>query len=257
MRSYDRSKPLIFIHVPKSAGTSVRQVFGRWFGTGLLDHYFDEQRNLWPPVLDLERLHTPSAPVTVYGHFNRLRGFGVEHDYPQVRQFVTLLRDPYEAAVSAYFYLRQNGHEWHDQSRIPRQSLHRFLLETPPNILNHFPRPVTCDNYREQIEYFFVDVGVMAHLSESMRRIALRLGMPFEESMLPHVNATPRTQAPELDLRDVYRDMHPLEHEVYDHVAARFQPAVVDADALPYGLIVPPFAPGFGHGSGTRPAIDR
>jgi len=245
MRRYDRTRPLIFIHVPKAAGTSVRQVFGRWFGAGLIDHYFDEQRHQRPPLLDLDRLHAPHAPVAVYGHFNRLRGFGVEHDYPQVGQFVTLLRDPYEAAISAYFYLRQNGHDWHDQSRIPKDSLHRFLLDTPPNILNHFPRSVTRDNYRELIERFFIEVGVMSHLPESLRRIARRLGMPFESGMLPHVNATPRTQAPDFDLRDTYREMHPLEHEVYRYAASRFEPAT-RAASVPIRPLAVPRASWFG-----------
>jgi hypothetical protein len=80
------------------------------------------------------------------GHFNRQRGFGVEHDYPGVGQFVTLLRDPYDAAISAYHYLRRCGHDRHDQSRVPKDSLCRFLLDTPPNILNHLaPRALASD----------------------------------------------------------------------------------------------------------------
>jgi hypothetical protein len=228
---------LIFIHVPKAAGTSVKQVFERWFGTGLIEHYFDEQRHLRPAVLDLDRLHAKDAPVAVYGHFNRQRGFGVEHDYPGVGQFVTLLRDPYDAAISAYHYLRRSGHDWHDQSRVPKDSLYRFLLDTPPNILNHFPRIVTRDNFRELIEALFIEIGVMTHLSESVRRIAARLGMPFDDAMLPHANATPHAQAPDFDLRGIYREMHPLEHEVYHYAASRFEPTAAHAASMPIRLL--------------------
>jgi hypothetical protein len=224
---------LIFIHVPKAAGTSVKQVFVGWFGAGLIEHYFDEHRHLRPAVPDLDRLHTTDAPVAVYGHFNRQRGFGVEHDYPGVKQFVTLLRDPYDAAISAYHYLRRSGRDWHDQSRVPKDSLVRFLLDTPPNILNHFPRTVTRDNFRELIDRFFIEIGVMTHLSESVRRIAVRLDMPFDAAMLPHVNAAPQTQAPDFDLRGIYREMHPLEHEVYHYAASRFERAATHDASMP------------------------
>lgn len=32
MRNYDRSEPLIVIHIPKAAGSSAKQVFKRWYG---------------------------------------------------------------------------------------------------------------------------------------------------------------------------------------------------------------------------------
>ncbi len=223
MKDYDARRPLVFIHVPKAAGTSVRHVFRGWFGPGLYDHYFDERRGLRPTLPDLHG-RPPGVPVVVYGHFNRLRGFGVEHDLPWADQFVTILRDPYDAAVSAYHYVRRHGHDWQDQSRVPKADLRQYLLQTPPNLLNHFPRVVTHDNYREQIETWFVEIGVMSALDESLQRIARRLGLPYQPGTLPHDNATPRTPQPpaEPDLRDWYRERHALEHAVYDHVAARY-----------------------------------
>ena len=223
MKVYDRQRPLIFIHVPKAAGTSVRAVFGHWFGARLHEHYLDERSGLRPPVLDLGAHAADGNPPVVYGHFNRLRGFGVEHDYPQVDQFVTILRDPFEAAVSGFHYIKRNGHDWVDRTRVPQGSLRQYLLETPPNMLNHFPRVVTRENYREQIERFFVEVGVMSHLAESVRRIAVALGQPFDAAALPHVNATPRGEAADADLRDLYRERHHLEHQVYEYARARFE----------------------------------
>jgi len=225
MRAYDPRRPLIFIHVPKAAGTSVRAVFRQWFGAALHEHYFDEQQHRRPPVLDLDAIAAVGAPVAVYGHFNRLRGFGVEHDYPRVEQFVTILRDPYESAISHFHYLRRAGADWQDQSRIPQGSLRQYLLQTPPNILNHFPRVLTRENYREMIERDFVEVGVMEHLGESMRRIAAALGRRFDAAALPHVNATPRPGPVDEDLRALYRERHPLEHAVYDEALRRFQAA--------------------------------
>ncbi len=41
------------------------------------------------------------------------------------------------------------------------------ILNTKESMLNHFPRAVTMDNYREIIETLFIEIGVMEHLEES------------------------------------------------------------------------------------------
>ena len=173
-----------------------------------------------PVKHDLTALADPGRPLAIYGHFNRLRRFGVEHYYPEVTQFVTILRDPFELAVSNYFFIRKNGASWKDQARVPGADLRQFLRETPANILNHFPRTVTKDNYRDLIEEFFVEIGVMELLEMSLARIAAKLSKPFAPGLTPHLNATPRPPYP-ADLKDEYAERNPLEFEVYHYVLSR------------------------------------
>lgn len=222
MRPYDRSQPLIFIHVPKTAGTSVRTLFARWFEDGLLSHYIDEPTGALPPRRDLAALHSRRRPVAVYGHFNSLRGSGVAEYYPQVRQFVTILRDPFDAAISNYHFAQRVGHRWADASRVPRQGLRNYLLETPPNLLHHFPRPLTAANHRALLEEDFIEIGVMEQLHESLRRIAAKLDLPFDPRWLTHANATPRGEPDPQDLRPAHRERFPLEYAIYDEAAARY-----------------------------------
>lgn len=224
LKVYDRSLPLIVIHIPKAAGTSTREVFKRWFGSGLHEHYFNESRKKLPKRLNLEKIHSQKRPVVVYGHFNRLRGFGVEDYYPEVGQFVSILRDPFELAVSTYFYRLKIGDGWRDPAMVPKGDLAGFLRSTPPNMLNHFPRLVTRSNYREMIEEYFIEIGIMERLDESMRRIAMSLNMPFESSWLGHLNASERSEStlPLADLRSQYMQQNPLEFEVYEYVRSTF-----------------------------------
>ena len=112
MRSYDSNLPLFFIHIPKAAGTSTQKIFSTWFGTGLLKHYYDEYSGTMPQKYDINQIHSPETPVVVYGHFNRLRYFGVEHYYPNAQQFITILRDPLEATISHYFYSKKWASKW-------------------------------------------------------------------------------------------------------------------------------------------------
>lgn len=214
---------MIFIHIPKAAGQSTRELFRHWFlGGTLLEHYFDEPTGTPPIKHDLIARHTREQPIAVYGHFNRLRGFGVEDDYPYVTQFITILRDPFELGISSYHFIKKTGESWKDQSRVPKSGLYDYLMCTPPNMLNHFPRAVTHHNFRDLIEEFFIDIGIVERLSESLQRIATKLSMPFDPQTVPHRNATTRDQAIPPSLREEYVNRYPLEFEVYEYVRSRF-----------------------------------
>lgn len=223
---YDPDQPLIFIHVPKTAGRSVRDVFQGWFGAGLIRHYFDEPTGRMPEIHDIDARHSRAAPVCVYGHFNRDRGFGVEHSYPRARQFVTILRDPFDMVTSHYYFLRRTAGNWQDRSRMPGGSLAAYLETTRPNMLNHFPRPVTAENYRDIVEEFFVDIGCTEALVPSLTRIAHRLGQRFDPASLPHRNRSDRDDqdAAVQSLRALFRDRNPVECAVYDYARARLAP---------------------------------
>jgi hypothetical protein len=238
MRAYDPKQPLIFIHIPKAAGTATRKVFQDWYGTGFLKHYFNEQDGTLPPRHDIFKLHRRKRPVVVYGHFNRQRGFGVEDYYPAVRQFVTILRDPFELTISAYFYARQDWIDWKDPARIPREKLRDHLATARPNMLNHFPREMRLDNYRDIIEAYFVDIGIAEQLDPSMTRIAAKLGFRYDRNGLGPANTTPRDQAAPDDLREVFAENNRLEFEVYKYVRQRH-----DQQAAAAGLGLPRYLP--------------
>lgn len=235
MISYDENQPLIAIHVPKSAGTSVRKVFGRWFHpSAFFRHYHDEEKGRPPRKVDLREIGKPRLgrlgsmlnlrphPVCIYGHFPRARGYGIEELFPEVRQFVTILRDPFETAVSNYHYLRRVGERWVDRSHIPQTDLRSHLMNTPSTALDHFPRAVTAENYRSIIDEWFIDIGISEQLEESLRRIALKLGKKFDPVHLGRLNVTDRPgEAPD-ELKDLHRVANPLDYLVYEYVREKF-----------------------------------
>lgn len=79
VRDFDPEKPLIFLHIPKTAGISCRQIFEGWYGGNLLLHYFDEVTGSMPEVHDLSRGSVGGESVVVYGHFNRVRGLALKN----------------------------------------------------------------------------------------------------------------------------------------------------------------------------------
>lgn len=230
MRDYDCNLPLVIVHVPKTAGTSFGEILRGWYGHHLLPHYYNDATDEMPHRHDLAHMQSLGRPLAVYGHFNRMRGFGIEHYYPQVEQFVTILREPFDMAVSAYFFMRKNRAHWKDQSKIPSESLENHLLSTTATFLDFFPQKVTFDNYKEMIETRFIEIGITEHLGESIERIARKLNCEYKADSLPRLNVTERDQEIPGFLRDAFIERHPLAYAVYRYVADSY---IVEGSSLP------------------------
>ncbi|MDK3019095.1 hypothetical protein [Pseudodonghicola flavimaris] len=251
MIAYDPSRPLIFIHVPKCAGTSIRPIMQSWFGAGFHSHYIAPATGQYPDPVDFAT-QPVGVPQLVYGHFNARIGLGIPDQYPDVRQFVTILRDPLETAVSEYFYsLQQADPIWRRRPRaiaswirgggLSRQGrryrrekrnailafsgVEDFVLNYGSRILEHFPVKVTEQNYAEVIETRFVEIGVMENLAASMERIARALGKTGQLPDLPHVNRSGRHPDISAEVAAAFRETYALDYKVYDHVRARYEAA--------------------------------
>lgn len=222
MRNYDANLPLIVIHLPKTAGASIREVYKEWYSDGLLFHYFNEHTGEMPKRFDLDRMHSRERPIVVYGHFNRTRGFGVEHYYPNSEQFITILRDPFERAISGYFFVRKNSHNWKDQSRVPKDALRKHLINFKGSILNHFPCDIDIENYKEVIETQFIEIGTAEHLDESMLRISSKINKPYTRGSIKYLNATERDEEIPYDLREEFEAQRPLEYAIYYYVLEKY-----------------------------------
>ncbi|WP_417528774.1 sulfotransferase family 2 domain-containing protein [Marinomonas shanghaiensis] len=222
MLDYDKTQPLIFIHIPKTAGTSVRSIFEQWFGGELFFHYYIEALNEMPIRHNIfEKNHDQQAAV-VYGHFNRRRNFGVEDYYPNAKQFITLLRDPLETRISTYFYLQKVAHGWSKYPEPHDPDLQNYLRNNKSVMLNFFPRKVTFENYKEIIEKYFIEIGVVENIELSMENIATKLQKPYNNGMLERLNVTERDQSVTEELRNIFIESNELEYTVYNYVKSNY-----------------------------------
>jgi hypothetical protein len=96
--------PLVFLHIPKTAGVSVRSVISANFHADRIAHVMYEQcesRNHIEAVL--------KANDFVHGHFR----YELIHDMAHPRRLVTFLRNPVERSLSQYYFLRK-----HDPQKV-------------------------------------------------------------------------------------------------------------------------------------------
>ena len=223
MRPYDPNKPIIVSHIPKTAGTSVRELFAKWYGGNLLLHYKDGKR---PAKHDLVNPPIAGKPVAIYGHFTRNRGMGIEKYYPEVEQFVTIFREPLDRAISGYFFKTRDPimrRAFWGTSRLTldqyvSQRPNKFILSQHGRIDNFLPLGINRSNFKDVLHSHFVEVGVANKLSESMRRIAKKLGFEFDPNDLEHLNTSKRTAEVSHDAAAIFKKHHEFEYDIYNYV---------------------------------------
>lgn len=220
MKEYDKEKPLISIHVPKTGGTSLEQLLRNWFGTKLYLHYYDEKNNRPPETFPL------GPGICIHGHFNKQRHFGIQDYYPGIDQMITFLRDPFEILVSRYFDVKERekkGEAFRDGKPLRiTDDLDEYLEKETrepayhPNFLDYMPARMTAGNYKEIIHEYFVYIGVMENFQYSMERLAQRLNTTAVPPS--HLNRSERsyTYSPRYKMR--FMELHPLEYEIYYYV---------------------------------------
>lgn len=221
MKIYQSNKPLIFLHIPKTAGIACQSHFMNWYENGFFPHYYANQL---PPKQDLKQEVFRKQPSIIYGHFNAARGFGADQYYPAVDQFVTILRDPWERAVSGYFYLRKTNRLNAGSSDGGIESIEEFLMKGPDDsILNHHPKGCSIKNFKEIIEKYFVEIGITEKLEESLFRIAEKLGFNFDPSTLKEINKAPRDQEVPVHLKNEFMEKRALEYSLYEYVLSKYK----------------------------------
>jgi hypothetical protein len=227
---YDRGKPLISIHIPKCAGISFRLVLEKWYGKKLLLHYYDEEKKSMPKKYTLSTGISKKSfikGICIHGHFNLERDFGITDYYPDVDQFITMLRDPFEVHLSNFFYVKKRGDRAYRDGKIMKiardntYDLQRYLSETHSFLMLHFPEKINLQNYIDVIESKFVYIGIVEDFQSSIDNLAKKLG--FTPVTVTHENISERTETVSSDLKEEFIRGNPLEWKIYEYVLSRYR----------------------------------
>jgi hypothetical protein len=194
---------IIFVHIPKAAGTS----FAGWLGSAVgrdrvMQDYSDRpldpqsEMNVDPQGFLTRRVVTRLPPeiAAIRGHL-----WVKKYDNLEGARRITFIRQPLERAVSHYYY-------WLE---LPYQgnSLHRRLLDERPSLVDFARLPQMSGFYRD---FFFRDVdmdrfvfvGDYARLDREMDRLERILGLRGERTTFnvntsrPYLDAKQEALAP-------------------------------------------------------------
>ena len=223
MRIYDPQKPILYTHIPKCAGTSMRRVLAEWFGDGF--HKVNQEQNSQfgmqkLPTQDDEGNWLPDVRC-IQSHFHHGHGFGLPYFYPEIDQYITILRDPFDLMVSMYFFIKgrsRKGKFWFRgrpvdiSERYP--NIDSYLSTYPYWMFSHLPQNLTLANYRQQLESLFVYIGVYEDLQTSIDQLAIVLDQPTMQ--LPVSNASKYDENVPNHLREQFYRDYPLPKKIYD-----------------------------------------
>lgn len=237
MRTYDPSQPLLYTHIPKCAGSSVTRALRKWFGKQFHKLNQDEHRDIVLPRVETRDAQGNwlSNVKCIHGHFNHGRGSGLPYFYPELNQYFTIVRDPFDLAVSMYFFAKgrsRDGRFWFRGQSIDINQqfpdVESYVQSYPYWLFDHLPQDVTLENYEEKIRSKCIYIGVFEDLQTSIDNLATILG---KESMaLPFINVSKYDEQVPGNLREAFYEDYPLLKKIYD-LALRTYTHTVGIDA--------------------------
>ncbi|MCC6579289.1 MAG: sulfotransferase family 2 domain-containing protein [Phycisphaeraceae bacterium] len=239
---------MIFLHVPKTAGTSLSRIvrikIGLWPPANLLRHSLTFGHYQINPIEDrFEKIASlPAAQQRKIRFFQGHFGFGVHRFLPTPSYYVTMLRDPVERVISSYYQLRRGR----DQDALAKDmSLEEFVtcgknfgrfhvdngqvrsltgVDGNPN-----PAPFAgltrrdLDQALDNIRRHFAFVGLSERFDESLLLLRDILGWRSCYYAKANVgkNRKPREELPAAAI-EMIRRHNELDQALYDQVARRF-----------------------------------
>jgi hypothetical protein len=211
---------LIFLHLPKTGGTTLRSIVRRQYPRGVICET--------PPTPCLDLPAAERARVRVLqGHvpFGAHAWLAVPVDY------VTMLREPVDRLVSLYHYARHKpGNPLHPLARA--LSLRDFAASGHPETLDHQTRllsgrmddftPAALALAQENLATRFACFGTHARFDESLLLFRRRLGWGNVHYLRENVTQERQALAdvPRSTL-DLIRERNALDVELYAFASAR------------------------------------
>jgi hypothetical protein len=228
LRPPARTKAML-LHVPKTAGISVREVVARQYPGERCVFFYDHT-----PEGIAEARRAAARADAVYGHYS----FGFHEQLGVEGRYHTILREPIARVVSCYRH-----HERHDDSPYRRMIAEgmtlREMVESGTNHMlnNHMTRILGASTSVEpvfdralletalaNVESHFGVVGLTERLGDTMDALSRELGWrkPVE---LPRLNTAPEDRTFELDdaTLDAIHRFNALDIELYERMRTRFE----------------------------------
>ena len=230
LRPYDPQQPVVYTHIPKCAGTSVVRLLRDWFGKYYHKLNQDETRDIVLPRVETkdDRGCWLKNVKCVHGHFDHGRGYGLPYYYPEIEQYFTILRDPFDLIVSMYFFAKgrsKRGQFWFRGEPVDLRdqfpNVTSYVRTYPYWLFNHLPQDITLTNYVQKLEQRFVYIGIFEDLQTSIDNLGLVLGKP--QTQLPKFNVSTYDETVPESLREQFYHDYPLLHQVYQFALERYR----------------------------------
>jgi hypothetical protein len=240
---------LIYLHIPKNAGTTLGRMIklklGFWPPDRLLHHTTTlgcyHVAGEGPRIEAVRRLSERDQRRVRF--FEGHMGFGVHKLLPRPSTYITMLRDPIDRAISVYYFARQDG-------VIPQDmTLEAFLLHGDPkrvwwidnaqvrylaghdgeivSVPRGTCRPELLEVAKRRLDEHFLFAGITERFDASVNLLGRILG--WRSCYYATSNVTEQRKSkeemPQTTL-DLLREHNTLDLDLYDYARTRFEDRV-------------------------------
>ncbi len=225
---------VIFLHLPKTAGTTVNRLI-EW------EYPLSQMYSVDPVLFRWSAAHLRGLPperLRKYRMFKGHMAFGLHEVLPQPATYITVLRDPVDRVISAYYFMRNyklhplfwklQRENWtlEDFVRRAQRDNVQSKITAGAKYESSCTREVV-DQAKYNMQNHFSVVGLSDRLEESLALMKLRFG--WKLSSYSSFNVT-RSRPKKRDLPqstlDLIHEKNAFDIELYDYSREVFEEAV-------------------------------
>ncbi|HUE88297.1 MAG TPA: hypothetical protein VMO26_19655 [Vicinamibacterales bacterium] len=225
---------LLFLHIPKAAGTALVRVLDSLFDPAERLHLYGRRND------SLDALDLPSLPLSRRRHLRFVAGhflYGIHEWLPAPCQYITVLRDPVERIRSLYDhflnYPEPGEGDWHNWIVKEGADLHRFVAEQPTAQTDNYmvrllagksPPIGACSREMLDLAKYHLDDFALVMFQDALRPGLAQLSALLDRDVpvLPRLNvASLRTHGVPQQTREMIKERNSLDVELYAYAQAK------------------------------------
>lgn len=225
---------VIFLHVPKTAGTTLNRLI-EW------EYPVRQMYSVDPVLFTWSSKHLRKYPASRLRGIRMFKGhmlFGLHEILPQPATYITVLREPVDRVLSAFYFMRTYKlHPLYWKMRRENWTLEDFIHRSPRTNVQckiiagaEYEKPCTeeiCARAMSNIEKHFSVVGLSERFEESLALMKLRYGWKLSSySSFNVTRARPKKRDLPQATLDLIMEKNSYDVALYDFAAKRFEDAV-------------------------------
>ena len=228
------NKAVIFLHLPKTAGTTLNRLI-EW------EYRISEIYSVDPVLFEWSYAHLRSLPEKRLRKIRIFKGhmlFGLHEVLPQPSTYITVLRNPVDRVLSAFYFMRGHKlHPFHWKLRRQKWTLEEYVERSTRDnvqckiIANaDYHSPCTqeiLDRALDHLNRCFSVIGLSERFEESLALMKLRFGWQLKSySAFNVTRSRPKRQDLTQASVNLIAERNRFDVVLYNHAAKLFDEAV-------------------------------